>query len=101
MIEGSLLVDDLGSSSHRVTITANSSVGVVVAAFAGCLAFKHLAVLCDSMAFALRDVVLSSNGVALRRGPCEIVTANLNVIVGELAELVVVHTKKLSLLGCA
>jgi hypothetical protein len=42
--------------------------------------------------------VLAIDGLALSRSPCEVVTADLNVIVGELAELVVVHTKKLSLL---
>lgn len=53
------------------------------------------------MALALGYRVLAVDGLALSRSPCEVVTADLDVVVGELAELVVVHTEELGFFRCA
>lgn len=51
------------------------------------------------MTVALRNGVLTIDGLTLGGCPCEVITADLNVIVGKLTELVVIHAQKLSLLG--
>jgi hypothetical protein len=84
---------------HGMAVSANASVLVSRIVLAGCLALEHLAVLWDTVALALGHRVLAIDGFALGWGPCEIVTADLNVIVGEFAKLVIVHTEKLGLLG--
>jgi hypothetical protein len=89
----------LRAHGHGVAIAANASVLVSRIVLAGCLALEHLAVLWDAVALALGNGVLSIHGVALGWGPGEVVAANLNVVVGKLAELVIVHTEKLGLLG--
>jgi hypothetical protein len=86
---------------HGMTVSSDTSVLVSRIVLTGCLALEHLAVLWDAVALALRNRVLAVNGLALGRGPCEVITADLNVVVGKLAELVVIHTQKLSLLGSA
>ena len=53
----------------------------------------------DAVAVTLGYRVLAVEGVTLGRGPRKVVTADLDVVVGKLAELVVIHTKELSLLG--
>lgn len=53
------------------------------------------------MALALGNRVLAIEGLALGGCPGEVVTADLDVIVGELAELVVVHAEQFGFLGCA
>lgn len=59
----------------------------------------HLAVLVDAVAVRAGDLVaLLELGMLVRR-PGEVVPPDLDVIVGELAQLVVVHTKQLGLLG--
>lgn len=50
------------------------------------------------MAIALRDGVLAIERLALSGCPGEVVTADLNVVVGEFTELVIIHTEELSLL---
>jgi hypothetical protein len=82
-----------------MAVAANASVLVSRIVLAGCLALEHLAVLWDAVAVALGNGVLAVDGVALGGSPCEVVTTDLNVVVGELAELVIVHTEELSLLG--
>jgi hypothetical protein len=64
----------------------------------GALSVDHLRVLGDAVAVLRVDVGLGGLGLILRGSPCEVVTADLNVVVGELAELVVIHTQELSLL---
>lgn len=91
----------LGAHGNSMTITPNTSVLVSRVSLAGCLALEHLAVLWDTVTLALGDRVLAVDGLALSWSPCEVVTADLYVVVGELAKLVVIHTKKLSLLRCA
>jgi hypothetical protein len=60
-----------------------------------------LAVLGNTVTLALGYRVLAVDWLALGRCPGEVVTADLDVIVGEFTELVVVHTEELSLLRCA
>lgn len=87
----------LGAHGDGVTVTTDAGV-LVAAVLAGCLAFEHLAVLGDAMTLALGNAVLAVERLALGGCPSKVVTADLNVVVGELAKLVVVHTQKLSLL---
>lgn len=101
MLEAVLLTVSLGTGSNRVTVAANTSVGTIVAALAGCLALEHLAVLGDAVAVALRNVVLGRDRIALSGRPRQVVTTDLNVVVGEFTKLVVVHAEKLSFLGSA
>jgi len=86
-----------------MAVAANASVlpTTGTAKLAGLLALEHLAVLRNAMAVPLRDLVLGGGGLILGRGPGEVITADLNVIVGELAKLVVIHTEELSFLRCA
>lgn len=86
-------MDTLGSQSHGVAIASNACVSVV-AALARCLALEHLAVLGNAVTLALGNRVLFGNGVVLSGGPGKVITTDLDVIVGELAELVVVHTEE-------
>jgi hypothetical protein len=87
----------LGTHGDGVTVTTDASV-LVAAVLAGCLALEHLAVLGNAVALPLRNAVLAVERLALGGCPGKVVTADLNVVVGELAELVIVHTQKLSLL---
>ena len=89
--------------AHRdgMAVAANAGVLVSRIILAGCLALEHLAVLWDAVALALGDRVLTIDGLALGGCPGEVVTADLDVVVCELAELVVVHTEELSLFGSA
>lgn len=88
-----------GTHSHSMSVTADTSMCIARICLAGSLALEHLTVLWDTVAVALRNGVLSIDGLALSWSPCEVVTANLNVIVGKLAQLVVIHTEELSFLG--
>lgn len=91
----SLLVSDTVPVSLR-------DLGVAaVAALTGLLALEHLAVADNAVALALGNVVAILGLLASGGCPGEVITANLHVVVGELAELVVVHTEKLSLLRSA
>ena len=90
----------LGAHSNSVAIASNTSV-LVAAVLAGCLTLEHLAVLRNTMALALGNAVLAIQRLALGRGPSKVVTADLNVVVCKLAELIIVHTQKLSLLRSA
>jgi hypothetical protein len=83
---------------HGMTIAGNSGVLVSRVVVAWCLALEHLAVLWDAVALALRNRVLAIDGLALGWGPSKVVTADLDVVVGKLAKLVVIHTEELSLL---
>lgn len=85
---------------NGVAVTTDTSV-LIATVLAGCLALEHLAVLGDAVALALGNAVLAVHGLALSGCPGKVVTADLDVIVCELAELVVVHTQELSLLGGA
>lgn len=71
------------------------------AALTWCLALEHLAVLGDTVALAVGNSGLSTRSLVLSGSPGEVVTADLNVVVGELAKLVVIHTEKLGLLRSA
>lgn len=88
----------LRAHGNRVAVTGNTSV-LVAAVLAWGLTLEHLAVLRDTVALALRNAVLAIHRLALCRCPGEVVTADLNVVVCEFAELVIVHTQKLSLFG--
>ena len=83
--------------SDSMTITTNSGV-LVATVFARSLSLKHLTVLGNTVALTLRDAVLTIQRLALRWCPGKIVAADLDIVVRELAELVVVHTEQLSLL---
>lgn len=83
-----------------MAIATDTDVRAIVAALARSLALKHLAVLGDAVTVALRNVVLRGDGVALSGGPSEVVTTNLDVVVGKFAELVVVHAEEFGLFGC-
>jgi len=87
----------LRTYGYRVTISTDTSVLVAVGtALTRLLALQHLAVLVNAVALALRDSMLSRIRLVLSRGPGKVVTADLNVIVSKFAELVVVHSEKLS-----
>lgn len=86
------------------SVTVASDASVCVASFTALargLAFEHLAVLGDAVALTLGDGVLLAVGGALGGSPGEVVTADLNVVIGEFAELVVIHTEELGLFRCA
>lgn len=91
----------LCAHGYRMTISSDTSVFVSRVIIARRLALEHLAVCWDAVALALRDRVLAVNGLALGRGPGEVVTADFNVVVRKLAKLVVIHTEELSLFGSA
>jgi hypothetical protein len=91
---GVLLV--LAAHCNRVAITSDTRV-LRPRVLAGCLALEHLAVLGDAVALALGNRVLAVEGLALCGCPGEVVAADLDVIVGKLAELVVVHAEELCL----
>jgi len=84
---------------NAVAVTTNTSMLVPTAArrVGWLLALKHFAVLLDTVALALRDLELLAVWLALGRCPGEVVATHLNVVVGELAKLVVIHTEKLGL----
>lgn len=88
-----LLVHALRASSDRVTVAADAGVGPILAVLARCLALEHLAVLGDTVAVALGNVVLGRDRVALSGSPRQVVTTDLNVVVCEFTELVIVHTE--------
>ncbi|KAI7288143.1 ammonium transporter [Hortaea werneckii] len=68
---------------------------------AGFLALEHLAVRGDTVAVALGDLVGFVLRVGLGGRPGQVVAADLDVVVGELAELVVVHAEQLGFFGGA
>jgi hypothetical protein len=82
-----------------VAIARDTGVLVPRIVIAWCLALEHLTVLRDAVAVTLRNGVLAVDRLALGRSPCEVVTADFNIVVGKLAKLVIIHTEKLSLLG--
>ena len=55
----------------------------------------------DAVAVALGYGVFTVDGLTLGGCPGKVVTADLDVVVCEFAKLVIVHSKKLSLLRCA
>lgn len=98
MFDAALFVG-LGTCGDGVAVATDADVCAVVAALAGCLTLEHLAVLRDAVAITLGNVVLRGDGIALSGCPCEVVTTDLDVVVGKFAQLVVVHAEKLSLFG--
>ena len=84
----------------RMTITSDAGV-LGTAALAGRFALEHLAVLGDAVTLAVGNGGFGAGSLVLSGSPGEVVTADLDVIVGEFTELVVVHTEELSLLRCA
>ena len=58
---------------------------------------EHITVLSDAMAVGGRDSVFSVDGLALRGGPGEVISSDLNIIVGEFSELVIIHTQEFGL----
>jgi hypothetical protein len=102
--EGGLSMDlllVLGAHSNSMAVTRNASVLVARVVVAWRFTLKHLTVLWDTVTLALGNGMLAVHGLALGWGPCKVVTTNLNVVVCELAELIVVHTEELSLFCCA
>jgi len=86
-----------------VAVTTNTSVLVTAGSTAHVtrlLALEHLAVCRDAMTLALRNLRVCG-WLALGWGPGEVVTADLDVVISKLAELVVVHTEEFGLFGCA
>ena len=85
--------------SLGVTITGNASVLVAtVSMVAASLALEHLAVLRDAVTLTVGNVAVVGR-VSLSGSPGKVVTADLDVVVGELSKLVVIHTEKLGLLS--
>lgn len=83
---------------HGVPVTSGDG---SLAALAGLLALEHLAVADNAVALALRDVVALPGLLAGGGCPGKVITADLYVVIGEFAKLVVVHTEELSLLRSA
>ena len=84
----------LSGDTMAVTSDANRLLGV--AALTWWLALQHLAVLCDAVTVTLWNITATGN-VVLGWGPCKVITTDLNVVVCELAELVVIHTEEFRL----
>ncbi len=83
-------------------ITADAGVLLPAAAVvAGVLADEHIAMLADPVSLVLRDVVSTIRRLGLGRCPGQVVPPDLNVIVCELAELIVIHAQQFGFLGCA
>ena len=85
--------------SRNDTVAITRDAGVLVAstvmlAISRGFALEHVAVGGDAVALAGRDVRVLAIGLGLARGPGEVVAADLDVVVGELAELVVVHAEQ-------
>jgi hypothetical protein len=62
---------------------------------------NHLAVFRDTVAVLRVDITLRLLRLVLRRRPREVISANLNIIVRELTQLVVVHAEELGLFAGA
>lgn len=96
----------LGRDAVPVTLRILPLVGGVVAAGAGAgriavlALLDHGLVLADAVAVLLRDVRVGAHAVG-GGGPGQVVATDLDVVVGELAQLVVVHAEQLGLLGGA
>jgi len=86
---------------NRVAVARDASMLVPRFVLAGRLALEHLAVLWDAVAVALGDGMLAIDWISFGGCPGEVVTSDLNVVVRELTKLVIVHTEKFRLLGCA
>lgn len=87
---------------HGVPIASDARVRLPVAAvIAGILAHQHIAVLADAVAFVLRDVVPAFRRLGFGGRPGQVIPPHLDVIVGELAQLVVVHAEQFGFLGGA
>lgn len=87
--------------AHGDSMSVASDANVLVSrVLAGSLALEHLAVLGNAVPLAVRDRVLAIHRLALCRGPRKVIAANLDVIVGKFAELVVVHAEEFGFLGC-
>ena len=85
--------------SLGVTVTGNASVLVAtVSMVAASLALEHLAVLRDAVTLTVGNVAVVGR-VGLGGSPGKVVTADLNIVVGELPKLVIIHTEELGLLG--
>jgi hypothetical protein len=88
--------------SNGVTVATDTGVLIsLTVALAGGLALEHLRVLRDTVAFTLRNLVFGGLGLVASGSPGEVITADLDVVVGEFTELVVIHTQKLGLFGSA
>ena len=62
--------------------------GVILATaavLAGVLAYEHVAMLADTMAFVLWDVMAAVMGRCLGGSPSEVISSDFNVIVGKFA----------------
>lgn len=93
MLHVLLLLD--GLVGHGVPVTRRDG---PIAVLAGLLALEHLAVADNAVAFTLRDVVALPGLLAGGGRPGQVVAADLHVVVGELAELVVIHSEELGFL---
>jgi hypothetical protein len=98
---GFLLVLDRNAMSISTDARVFVAVCMACAARIWRLSVDHLAVLGNTVAVMVWDVALLLLWLVLGRGPGEIVTTDLDVIVGEFTELVVIHTKEFGLLGCS
>ncbi|KAH0194437.1 ammonium transporter, partial [Aureobasidium melanogenum] len=85
--------------SDGVTVTTDTGVLVsLTVALARSLALKHLRVLRDAVAVTLGNLVFGGLRLVASGSPGEVVTTDLNVVVGEFTELVIIHTEKFGLL---
>lgn len=81
-----------------------SDAGVLLPAAAlpaGRLPHQHISMLPHAVPLVHGHVRLPAHGLGLGRRPREVIPPNLDVVVGELAELVVVHAEQLGLFGGA
>lgn len=85
-----------------MAITSDTGVLLASAAvLAGVLAYEHVAMLADAMAFVLWDVMVAVMGRCLGGCPSEVISSDLDIVVGKFAQLVVIHTQQFGFLGSA
>lgn len=84
--------------SNAMSISSNTSMIIAAAAIARFLAFEHLRMSRDTVALALWDLVILVLWLSRGWSPCQIVSTNLDIVVGEFAKLVVVHSEELGFL---
>lgn len=83
-------------------ITSDASVLLAVAAvITRVLAHEHISVLADTVSLVLWDTVSRVHWLCLSWCPSEIISPDLNVVICELAQLVIIHAEELGFLRCA
>ncbi len=94
------LLFNLIFSSDPVSIAHNARVLVTSWSFWD-VAVNHVAVLRDAIAITGWNIALGIFRLVLRRGPGEVISPYLDVVVCEFAQLIIVHAEKFGFLGRA